>query len=55
MILKLFLLLVVPPARVTMLLRQSQARRTGWIITGSLVLIGLLVIQVLRTLDTIWR
>ena len=55
MILKLFLFLIVASAGVTMLLRQSQARRTGWIVTGALVLIGLLVIQVLRTLDTRWR
>ena len=55
MILKLFLFLVVASAGVTMLLRQPQARRTGWIVTGALVLIGLLVIQVLRTLDTRWR
>jgi len=35
--------------------KLSQARRTGWIVAGSLVLIALLVIQVLRTLDAMWR
>ena len=55
MILKLFLFFVVASAGVTLLLRQPQARRTGWIVTAALMLIGLLVIQVLRTLDTMWR
>lgn len=55
MILKLFLFLVMASAGITLLLRQPQARRTGGIVTGALMLIGLLVIQILRTLDTIWR
>ena len=55
MILKLFLFLVIASAGDTTLVRQPQARRTGWIVTGALVLVALLVIQVLRTLDTMWR
>ena len=55
MILKLLVILVVASAGVTMLMRKPQAKRTGWIVTGSIVLIGLLIIQILRTLDTMWR
>ena len=55
MILKIFLFLVVASLGVTMLMRQPQARRTGWIVTGSLALLALLVVQILRTIDTMWR
>lgn len=55
MLLKIFILLVAISAGVTLLIRQPQARRTGWIVTGSLVMLGLFTIQLLRTLDTMWR
>ena len=55
MSLKLFMFLVVVSLGVTMLMRKPQAKRTGWIVTGSLVLLALLVVQVLRTVDTMWR
>ena len=55
MLLKAFILLVAISLGVTLFVRQPQARRTGWIVVGSLVLLGLLAIQLLRTLDTLWR
>ena len=55
MLLKAFILLVAIARGVTLLIRQPQARRTGWIVVGSLVLLGLLAVQLLRTLDTLWR
>ncbi len=47
--------LVVSSAGVTILMRKPQAKRTGWIVTGGIGLTGLLIIQILRTLDTMWR
>jgi hypothetical protein len=55
MLLKAFILLVALSAGVTLLIRRPQARRTGWILTGSLALLGLLAVQLLRMLDTLWR
>ncbi len=55
MLLKAFILLVAIALGVTLFIRQPQARRTGWIVVGSLVLLGLLAVQLLRTLDTLWR
>ena len=55
MILKLFILLIAASLAATMLLRQPQAKRRGWIVTGALVLLALLIVQILRTLDTLWR
>jgi hypothetical protein len=55
MLLKALILLVMISLGATLLMRRPQPRRTGWIITGSLVALGLLVIQILRTLDTMFR
>ena len=55
MLLKALILLVVVSLGVTLLLRRPQAKRMGWIVTGSLVALGLLAVQLLRTLDTLWR
>ncbi|HEX2554467.1 MAG TPA: hypothetical protein VHL98_12260 [Microvirga sp.] len=55
MLFKALTLLVLASLAVTFFLRRPQARRTGWIVTGALVLLGLLAIQILRTLDTMLR
>jgi hypothetical protein len=55
MILKAFIILVLVSLGATMLLRQPQAKRIGWMVTGSLVVLALLAVQILRTLDTLWR
>jgi hypothetical protein len=55
MLLKAFILLVVASFGVTLFIRSPQAKRVGWIVTGSLVLLGLLAVQLLRTLDTMLR
>src|SRR4051794_4750707 len=52
MLLKAFTLLVVASLGVTLFIRSPQAKRVGWIVTGSLVLLGLLAVQLLRTLDS---
>ena len=52
MLLKAFALLVVASFAVTLFMRSPRAKRAGWIVTGSLVLLGLLTVQLLRTLDT---
>jgi hypothetical protein len=55
MLLKAFTLLVLASFGVTLFIRSPQAKRVGWIVTGSLVLLGLLAVQLLRTLDTMLR
>ena len=55
MLLKAFTLLVVASFGVTLFIRSPQAKWVGWIVTGSLVLLGLLAVQLLRTLDTMLR
>jgi hypothetical protein len=50
MLLKAYTLLVVGSVGVTLFMRSPQAKRVGWIVTGSLVLLGLLAVQLLRTL-----
>ncbi len=55
MLLKALILLAMISLGATLLMRRPQSRRTGWIVTGSLVALGLLVIQILRTLDTMFR
>ncbi len=46
MLLKALILLVMISLGATLLMRRPQSRRTGWIVTGSLVALGLLVIQI---------
>ena len=55
LLLKASILLVVVSLGVTLLLRQSQARRMGWTAIASLVALGLIAVQILRGLDTRWR
>ena len=50
MLLKAFILLVAISLGVTLLLRRPQAKRVGCIVTGSLVALGLLAVQLLRSI-----
>ena len=55
MILKTFILLIGVLLVASFLLRRPQAKLTGWIFVASLIAVGVLAVQVLRTLDTLWR
>ena len=55
LLLKVFTLLVVASFGITLVIRSPRAKRVGWIVIGALVLLGLLAVQLLRTLDTMLR
>jgi hypothetical protein len=55
MILKTFILLIGVLLAASFFLRRPQAKLTGWIVVASLIALGVLAVQVLRTLDTLWR
>ena len=55
MILKTFILLIGVLLAVSFLVRKPQAKLTGWIVVASLIALAILAIQILRTLDTLWR
>jgi hypothetical protein len=55
MIFKFLILLVALSLGATLLMRKPHARRMGWMVTGAFVLTGLLIVQILRTLDTMLR
>ncbi len=50
-LLKAFTLLGVASFGIMLFIRSPQAKRVGWIATGSLMLLGLLAVQLLRTLE----
>ncbi len=55
MILKTLILLIGVLLAVSFFVRRPQAKLTGWIFVVALIALGVLAIQLLRTLDTLWR
>ncbi len=56
MILKILIFVAVAAIAVALVTGgRRKALHAGWLVGGALVLLVLLTIQILRTLDTLWR